>query len=497
MNEGACHTIFVSFWLALLLLLPGFTVAVDESSSDPVIAVFDGGIIFKSEIASWRLLTPPTKSQDDTLTIATKIALAKTLAAEAQGLGLDKDLALKTAGENAATNTLIDALRSTVEEAIVVTPAEVQATYEKQKATFSRPRKIHLDNFYRKLPDGVSEERRQQLREEVEGYLKALKAGADFSDLARKHSDSQTRFRGGVLGLVDPTELRPEAGEAVAILGPGDLSRIVETPDGFTIFRCNYVREAFTRSFEEVSATIEKHIREWKVKRRWKELTETFTTNEQLANLARELGVDQQPEVAARLVWEPLNLLARAALSVRVEKRFEPATDDKIAAGVAKLRRGGDHNPVELELSVIEIEVVDPSALHERSVFAESLRTALEDTEVSFADVARAHSKHPSAGVGGALGWQTLHQIWSSIGPAAAEALRSLKAEDLSPVIQEGLSLWIVKINGRREIPTAEMEERVRRHLDRHSRRRLVATIEDEISKTLEPRLLTTPRQSS
>lgn len=494
MKEATGRTIFVSFCLAVLLLLPGLAVAADESSSDPVIAVFDGGVIFKSEIASWRLLKTPTKSRDDTLAIATKIALAKTLAAEARELGLDKDPALKTAEENAATKTLIDALRSTVKDGIVVSPAEIQATYEKQKATFTRPRKIHLNNLYRKLPEGASEEQRQHLGEEVEGYLEALKAGADFSDLARKHSDSQTRFRGGVLGLVDPTELRPEAGEAVAMLGPGDLSRIVETSDGFTIFRCNYVREAFTRSFEEVAANIEKHIHEWKMKRRWKELAETFTTNEQLANLARELGVDRQPEVAARLVWEPLNLLAGAALSVRVEKRFEPATDDEIAAGVTKLRKGVDHNPVELDLSVIELEVIDASALHERTVVAESLRTALENGELSFSEAARAHSNHPSAAIGGALGWRTLHQIWSTIGPAAAEALRPMNAGELSPVIQEGLSLWTVKINGRREIPTAEMEERVRRRLQKHSQRRLAVTIEKELSKTLQPRVLPTPR---
>ena len=68
----------------------------------------------------------------------------------------------------------------------------------------------------------------EQLRQEIS-------SGADFGELAKKHSVGPTASRGGKLGKVPLSKLRPEYREAVKDLQPGAPSNVVLTEGGFNI----------------------------------------------------------------------------------------------------------------------------------------------------------------------------------------------------------------------------------------------------------------------
>lgn len=70
----------------------------------------------------------------------------------------------------------------------------------------------------------------QQIRQQV-------LSGADFADLARKESISQTASSGGVLGDMQPSDLRPELRDAVAALAPGQVTDPIKMPDGYAILQ--------------------------------------------------------------------------------------------------------------------------------------------------------------------------------------------------------------------------------------------------------------------
>ncbi|NJN36739.1 MAG: hypothetical protein HC794_06360, partial [Nitrospiraceae bacterium] len=64
-----------------------------------------------------------------------------------------------------------------------------------------------------------------------------LKRGEKFEDVALQYSDGPNALQGGRIGLVRRGELLPTIERAIAPLVPGGISDIIESTDGFHIFR--------------------------------------------------------------------------------------------------------------------------------------------------------------------------------------------------------------------------------------------------------------------
>jgi peptidyl-prolyl cis-trans isomerase SurA len=94
------------------------------------------------------------------------------------------------------------------------------------------------------LPQPDSAARNQALTK-ADSLLKALRAGADFADLARRFSDdSASRDSGGSLGWFRRGTMVKPFEQAVFRLRPGDLSYPVETVFGFHIIQVQRVQPA-------------------------------------------------------------------------------------------------------------------------------------------------------------------------------------------------------------------------------------------------------------
>lgn len=72
---------------------------------------------------------------------------------------------------------------------------------------------------------------------QAEDLLRLLKEGAEFADLARKHSRCPSASRGGDLGEVDARRLDRDFAEAAESLRPGQLSGVVRTRFGYHLIR--------------------------------------------------------------------------------------------------------------------------------------------------------------------------------------------------------------------------------------------------------------------
>jgi peptidyl-prolyl cis-trans isomerase SurA len=95
----------------------------------------------------------------------------------------------------------------------------------------------------------VSEAERQQARYEAQKILDSLKAGADFSEMARRHSrDSLSAIQGGDLGLARRGMFVPEFENAVFSLDEGEISGLVETEYGVHIIKLTERRGETVRS---------------------------------------------------------------------------------------------------------------------------------------------------------------------------------------------------------------------------------------------------------
>lgn len=110
---------------------------------------------------------------------------------------------------------------------------EIKAFYEKNPDEFSGVRASHI--LIR--PQGFDEEAKKQARATAEDILKQARGGADFAELAKKHSADGSAQQGGDLGFFTRSSMVKPFADAAFALQPGQISDVVETQFGFHIIK--------------------------------------------------------------------------------------------------------------------------------------------------------------------------------------------------------------------------------------------------------------------
>jgi foldase protein PrsA len=162
--------------------------------------------------------------------------------------------ALKSAGMDAAgltkqikdqlvTQKLIESLSKDT----TVTVAEMQAYYDKNKTQFEQKAAKRAMHILFKPEDKATAQK----------VLQQIKDGGDFSALAKKYSvDTATASKGGDLGW-PTTPYVDEFEAALAKLGKGETSGLVQTPYGWHIIRVTDTRKGSQQTFSEVKDQIQ------------------------------------------------------------------------------------------------------------------------------------------------------------------------------------------------------------------------------------------------
>ncbi len=141
--------------------------------------------------------------------------------------------------------------------AVAVTDEEVKRYYDQNPNEMKLPERVRVSQIMVRAPAGASSQARAEGRERIEEILKALRAGADFADLARKHSDGPEAKRGGDSGfLLRGGGAPPAIEEAAFRLKPGETSDVLETRLGYHIIRVGEHRTEGPTPFEDAKKTI-------------------------------------------------------------------------------------------------------------------------------------------------------------------------------------------------------------------------------------------------
>lgn len=115
----------------------------------------------------------------------------------------------------------------TLDPSHAVAAANLEEAYKRKREfeTARRERKMRARQIV-----VSSEEEAIEVRGEI-------RDGGDFVRLARERSIDATAAKGGDLGFFDKGELDSEAEEAIRKLAPGEISPVVKTPGGYSIFQ--------------------------------------------------------------------------------------------------------------------------------------------------------------------------------------------------------------------------------------------------------------------
>jgi len=142
-------------------------------------------------------------------------------------------------------------------EQVKVSEEQIEEYYEENLDTFRENKQVKARHILFRLAENASPEEEEKTRQKAAEILKRVKEGEDFVELAKKHSEDPAAKDGGDLGYFSENQMVKPFEEAAFKLQKGEVSDPVRTSFGYHIIKVEDVKEARTRSLEEVKEQIE------------------------------------------------------------------------------------------------------------------------------------------------------------------------------------------------------------------------------------------------
>lgn len=156
----------------------------------------------------------------------------------------------------------------------------------------------NLSHILISIPDSATGAEILESEEEANGVYQEIQDGADFSEMAVRHSDSQAALEGGALGWLKGSELPTLFFDIMDTLEAGQVSPPVRNVSGFHIVKINELRSANQHS--EIEQTSVRHILiipneiidDATARQRLEEAGERIEAGEDFAELAKLMSDD-------------------------------------------------------------------------------------------------------------------------------------------------------------------------------------------------------------
>jgi peptidyl-prolyl cis-trans isomerase C len=247
--------------LALGLTLPFSGLAAED---DTVLARINGEPITRAEVRSFIAQQKQPVAEDQALQELINVEL---LYQEARKAGIDKDPAVQIEVKRATEGVIASNYLKRFLENLKIDEAALKARYEQEiKKSFTdqkeyKARHILLDS-----------------KEAAEDIIRQLDQGADFAELAKKHSTGPSGKNGGDLGWFEPGQMVKDFSDAAIQLKPGSYSKTpVKTQFGWHVILLEDSRPVEPPAFEAVrqqlatqmtAEALRKHMEELRQKAR-------------------------------------------------------------------------------------------------------------------------------------------------------------------------------------------------------------------------------------
>jgi peptidyl-prolyl cis-trans isomerase SurA len=228
-----------------------------------------------TEINAWHILVscPPEAKPEDTLAAWQKARdikerIIKGEPFEQVARGTSDDPSVKINGGNLGYFTVFQMIMPfedaaySLKKGAISDPVRTPYGYHIIKVTDKRPArgKILVAHIMKAAPPGISEKENQQAEEAINRIYDELRAGASFSELAKKYSDhKESAVNGGKLNWFGTGEIIKEFSEAAfAIKDTGRYTAPVRTPYAWHIIKL--LDRKPQGSFEETRSYLESKI---------------------------------------------------------------------------------------------------------------------------------------------------------------------------------------------------------------------------------------------
>lgn len=485
-SKPTLRTVAAACWLMLLPGAPG------AAESAPAVAVWNHGQLLEEDYRTWLAWQQLEPSVD----AARRLAIIVSLAESARERGAVTTPEVQLELERMRHAMLLPALKKHIDAQVVIDDSELAALVETYPEAFHRPRKLMLRTIFKTLPD--DENARTALRERIQALRDSVAAGADIRALAEAESESQSRYREGSVGFVDPEALPAAVGDAVRSLEPGQLSALVEHAGGIAFYQCERVspehrpdaREQASKFrlnlFQQRSATRNRALLEQldsgirvspsedpvlrvgdrSLPARWMDalirlrlpdrdpnslsipqrhrLLHEWGRKTAMADHAESLGLGgTKPEFDRIQTWMLQHALAADELRHRVDRQLTPSSDEELQLLYAQ-RKDRLRNPPRYRIAAVRFsdsENIDPDLIQRAEQAVAGLRAGTLAIDEVAQDFARAGAERP----GGVLDWMTAQQV-GALDVGLVAPLRTLDPGQSTPLLRFASGLWWVKL---------------------------------------------------
>lgn len=135
---------------------------------------------------------------------------------------------------------------------------ELQKVYDANRSAMIVPRQFELAQIFIALPKEADKSAEDKARQEVDDVVRKLKApGADFGAVA----NARNEVKGGDLGWLAETQIRPEIRSQVIGLAKDQVSDPIKLDDGWHIIKLIDTKASYTRTLPEVRDQLVQQIR--------------------------------------------------------------------------------------------------------------------------------------------------------------------------------------------------------------------------------------------
>jgi parvulin-like peptidyl-prolyl isomerase len=153
---------------------------------------------------------------------------------------------------------------------VSVTNEEIGAFYQEHRDEYEGKLRVRLQMIALPVPAGGDPAVKEQLLLKAQTVLKRIRAGESFEALANEFTPGPART-GGDIGFVEKGSLNPAIDEVAFSLKPGEMSDVIETPQGLYIIRTLGQRGGGSLSVKATREEVEERLYRDKMEKKYDE----------------------------------------------------------------------------------------------------------------------------------------------------------------------------------------------------------------------------------
>ena len=348
-----------------------------------------------------------------------------------------------------------------------ITDPQVEYYYEENREMFKQEKEVRARHILFKLAQNAPVEKEEKVKEKASKVLEKARAGGDFAKLAKEYSEGPTASKGGDLGYFPRGRMAKPFEEAAFKMKKGEISELVRTRFGYHIIKVEDVKEARTKTLQEVQGEIKETLTQ---------MASTDLAHEKALSLIDQMPYEVDLSQYAERHQVPIR---QSGYFSSNESIPDMEGDDKLRKSIFSFEKNDVSEVLEFKGKFYIIQVLDkkPSHLPELKDVKDKIK---KDFTSHLATLkAKSAAEDYLAELAGGKDWQTLakerkltpkttdffarNDYIPQIGyaPDLKEAAFSLSENRSYPdgVFETDKDVMVIKFEGRKGIDMAKYEE--------------------------------------